>query len=64
MRVSYVLLPLSDSGMAQEAGICGPKKVGPGAASLAREPTPWLGLHEFFIQSGQRLSADELRGPL
>ena len=44
-------------------GICDPGKMGPGAG-MAREPTSWLDLHEFFIQPGQELSADELWGPL
>lgn len=62
MRVSYVLLPLSEFDRAwEESATQG--KVGPGAG-LAQEPTPWLGLHEFFIQPGQDLGADELWGPL
>lgn len=44
-------------------GICEPGKMGP-AAGLAQEPTPCLGLHEFFIQPGQGLSVVELWGPL
>lgn len=62
MRVSYVLLPLSESDAAWEEFVT-QGKVGPGAG-LAQEPTPWLGLHEFFIQPCQKLGVDGLWGPL